>query len=562
MTTETSAAAGSLRAALRHRGFGRFLTATIVSSAGDFLNIVGLVVLIYRATGSAAWLGAAAFFRVISWAAATAAGGVVADRFDRRKLLVALNTVAGMVAFGLVAAARFDAAIVVVIGLSMMLDFTTGLVNPSFAAAVPAVVGEDDVAAANAAVTTVEQVSVVAGPALGAVLVAVFSPELAFFCNALTFLVAAALFRGVPAGGRVDFGDGPRPRFRDGIAAVRASRAASVLLAVFVAAVFSFGFAMVLFVLVAVRRLGMAEASVGYLRMAEGAGGVLAAVVAGRLAARSSSRVLVAVAVITGVAPVMLALTTTPAIALTVLAVGGGAYVVLEVTVVTWLQRITADEMLGRVSGLLMSLGAIGTAAGALLAPILEKVIGLQWTLAVSGAALIAVITAVSPILPAVARDSARRRSQLVPFVDVLRSLDLFAAADDLVLERLASAVVEVDLDSATTVMREGDIADDLYVIRNGTLEVHSAGETAGTPSLVNTMGADDWFGEIGLLQRASRTATVTTTSAVTLWRIPGDVFLAAFETASLRPDIVHTGIAVRLARTHPSRTVEQLATR
>ena len=42
-------------------------------------------------------------------------------------------------------------------------------------------------------VTTVEQVSVVAGPALGAVLVAVFSPELAFFCNALTFLVAAAI---------------------------------------------------------------------------------------------------------------------------------------------------------------------------------------------------------------------------------------------------------------------------------------------------------------------------------------------------------------------------------
>jgi predicted MFS family arabinose efflux permease len=560
MTTETTAAAGSLRAALRHRGFGRFLTATIVSSAGDFLNIVGLVVLIYRATGSAAWLGAAAFCRVISWAAATAAGGVVADRYDRRKLLVGLNVAAGIVAFGLVAAARFDAAIVVVIGLSMMLDFTTGLVNPSFAAAVPAVVGEDDVAAANAAVTTVEQVSVVAGPALGAVLVAVFSPELAFFCNAITFLVAAALFRGVPAGDNVEAGDGPPARFRDGIAAVRSSRAASVLLAVFVAAVFSFGFAMVLFVLVAVRRLGMAESSVGYLRMAEGAGGVLAAVVAGRLAARSSSAVLIAVAVLTGVAPVMLALTTTPAIALLVLAVGGGAYVVLEVTVVTWLQRITPDEMLGRVMGLLMSLGAVGTAAGALLAPVLEKVIGLQWTLAVSGAALLAVIALVSPTLPVVARDSARRLSELVPFVDVLRSLGLFAAADELVLERLAAALVEVELGAGETVMSEGEVADTMYVVRSGTLDVHAAGEAGGAPRLVNTMGPDDWFGEIGLLQRAARTATVTTTTPVSLWRIPGDVFLAAFETASLRPDIVRTGIATRLARTHPSRLTEARA--
>jgi MFS family permease len=388
----------------------------------------------------------------------------------------------------------------------------------------------------------------------------VFSPELAFFCNALTFMLAAALFSGVPAGDNVT-GDGPPPRFRDGIAAVRASRAASVLLAIFVSAVFSFGFAMVLFVLVAVRRLGMDEASVGYLRMAEGAGGVLAAVVAGRLAARSSSTVLVAVAVLTGIAPAMLALTASPAIALTVLAIGGGAYVVLEVIVVTWLQRTTPDAMLGRVMGLLMSLGAMGTAAGALLAPVMEKVIGLQWTLVASGGALIVVIAVVSRRLPAVARDSARRRSELVPFVDVLRSLDLFSAAEGIVLERLASAVVEIDLGSGVAVMREGDVADDLYIVRSGTLDVHSVGEIAGTPSLVNTMESGDWFGEIGLLHRAPRTATVVTTSPVTLWRIPGEVFLEAFETASLRPEIVRTGISVRLARTHPSRiTEEQLA--
>jgi MFS family permease len=243
------------------------------------------------------------------------------------------------------------------------------------------------------------------------------------------------------------------------------------------------------------------------------------------------------------------------------LAVGGGAYVVLEVIVVTWLQRTTPDAMLGRVMGLLMSLGAIGTAAGALLAPVLEKVIGLQWTLVVSGGALIVVIAVVSGRLPQVARDSARRRSELVPFVEVLRSLDLFSAADDIVLERLASSVVEMDVGSGTVVMREGDVADDLYIVRRGTLDVRSAGETARTPSLVNTMSAGDWFGEIGLLHRAPRTATVVTTSPVALWRIPGEVFLEAFETASLRPEIVRTGISVRLARTHPSRITEgQLA--
>ena len=164
-------ASGSLRSALRHKGFGRFLAATVISSAGDFLNSVGLVVVIYRLTGSPGWLGAAAFLRVLAWAGATGAGGVIGDRFDRRQVLVCLNVVAGLVTLILAVSASLEASVVVIIVLSSLIDLASGLVNPSFAAAVPAVVGEDDVASANAAVTTVEQVSVVAGPALGAVLV-------------------------------------------------------------------------------------------------------------------------------------------------------------------------------------------------------------------------------------------------------------------------------------------------------------------------------------------------------------------------------------------------------
>ncbi|MBV9953060.1 MAG: MFS transporter, partial [Acidimicrobiia bacterium] len=291
-------AAGSLRAALAHRGFGRFLSATIVSAAGDFLNTVAIAVVVYRLTGSAGWLGAVAFLRVASWAVATAVGGVVGDRFDRRQVLVWLNVAAACAASVLALVASLDAPIVAIVVCAATLDLTTGLVNPTFSAAVPAVVGEEDVAAANAAVTTVEQVSMIAGPALGALLVAAFSPEVAFATNAATFVLAAAMFAGVPAGGNI-LDEGPPPRFRDGIAAVRASRPAKVLLTIFVTAVFSYGFSLVLFVLVAAQRLGMDASSVGYLRMAEGVGGVASAVVAGRVAARSSSSVMVAAAAVT-----------------------------------------------------------------------------------------------------------------------------------------------------------------------------------------------------------------------------------------------------------------------
>lgn len=557
MANSSGPAAGSFRAALQHRGFARYLTATTISSVGDFLNSVALLVVIYRATGSAGWLGVVAVLRVLAWAGATAVGGVVSDRRDRRRLLVVLNVVAAIVTFGLVLAAGIDAPFLVLVALSVGLDLVAGLVNPACAAAVPSIVGEEDVAAANAAVTTVEQVSIVAGPALGALLVAAFSPEVAFFVNAVSYVIAAVLFAGVPVGGTVVGEDEPPARFRDGVAAVRASRPAMLLLSIFVAAVFSYGFSIVLFVLVAVERLGLSDAGVGYLRMAEGVGGVAAAAIAGRVAAKNSVGALVGTALAAGLTPVLLALTTSPAVAMVVLGLGGGAYVVFEVIVVSWLQRITPDEMLGRVMGLLMSMGALGTAFGAFLAPVLNGAIGLEWTLVVSGAVPIGLIIALWPMLPSIARDAAERQAELAPIVDVLRSLSIFAAADDLTLEHLAGLVEPSEVAAGCVLMSEGDVADDFYVVRAGILDVRSSGGSGGEATFVNAMGPDDWFGEIGLLQRSPRTATVTTTTAATLWRIPGDEFLAAFAGSASRPDILGGTMAVRLARTHPGRAAD-----
>jgi predicted MFS family arabinose efflux permease len=548
---------GSLRVVWRIRGFRRFLAATTISAVGDFLSSVGVIVVIYRSTHSVGWLGAAAFLRVISWAAATAAGGVLGDRFDRRRVLVGFNALAAVAAALLALVAVIDAPVAVVIGVSMGLDFVAGLMNPTFSAAVPAVVGDGDVAGANAAVTTVEQVSLIAGPALGALLVSAFSPEVAFGCNAASFALAAWLFVRVPAGGNADDHEGEPPRFREGLAAVRSSRAIGVLVAVFVAAVFSFGFTMVLYVLVAVRRLGMDESGIGYLNMAEGLGGVLAGFVAGRAAARCSAPLLVAVVVATATVPMVLATTSVRVVALGALAVGGATYVILEVVVVTWLQQVTDDALLGRVMGLLMSFGAVGTALGALFAPPLEAAVGLSWALVVSGLVLLAAVAVLAPSLPAVALQAARRRDDLAPTVAVFRRLALFESASDLALQRLAAAVVDVELGAGVTVIREGDPPDDFYVVRLGELDVHSSGEAGDALRRVNRLGPDDWFGEIGLLTHTARTASVITASAVTLWRIPGDVFADAFESPALHSDLVRSGVVVRLARTHPSRIAD-----
>ena len=65
----------------------------------------------------------------------------------------------------------------------------------------------------------------------------------------------------------------------------------------------------------------------------------------------------------------------------------------------------------------------------------------------------------------------------------------------------------------------------------------------------INKMSAGDWFGEIGLLQRSPRTATVVATSEAVVWRIPGETFLSALGTLAAEPSALLDTMADRLAR-------------
>lgn len=72
----------------------------------------------------------------------------------------------------------------------------------------------------------------------------------------------------------------------------------------------------------------------------------------------------------------------------------------------------------------------------------------------------------------------------------------------------------------------------------------------SGRPGVeINSLGPDDWFGEIGLLRRAPRTATVEATAPSEVWRIPGDVFLAAVTSSSVLPDSLTETMQARLAQ-------------
>ena len=86
--------------------------------------------------------------------------------------------------------------------------------------------------------------------------------------------------------------------------------------------------------------------------------------------------------------------------------------------------------------------------------------------------------------------------------------------------------VVEVPVAAGEVVIRQGEPADRFYLIESGTFTVSRAEHDGAAPAILRRLGPDEAFGEIGLLERSPRTATVTAESDGVLLALDGDAFL------------------------------------
>lgn len=179
---------------------------------------------------------------------------------------------------------------------------------------------------------------------------------------------------------------------------------------------------------------------------------------------------------------------------------------------------------------------------GAIAVPLLIAALGLEAALGVVAALLlVGGVLAIRPLV-VIGRLAAARKRDLEPRVRTLATLGIFEGASEASLERIAALVERIDVPAGTVVIREGDSPDNLYIALDGSLSVSIADCEVGM------LGADDWFGEIGLFDQRPRTATVTVVDDATLWCIPGETFLAVLEHAGSAPSALLDGIADRLA--------------
>jgi len=554
---ETSAAASSARdrpLVLRHGQLGALLGAEALSATGDAVFWVGLLVWLLAQPHGTGLIALAALARLGPRVVLGAAGGVLADRHDRRVLLVMLDGARSVLMVALAFIVDANGSATVVLLLVALTYILATPYRPALAAGIPNVVGERDASAASAADGAVRQIATFLGPLLGTAVLVAGHASWAFAVNAATFALSAVLLAqvsrlgGTPAAARTRrFGLAPgswRTSLRQGIRAVAEQRGLSLMMwLVFVFSV-ARGFELVLLVLVAQDRLGMGAEGVGVLTAAIGVGALLVVPFVGRVATVSHPAAsVVSSLLLTAVPLALLGVIESVGVACTVLIAVGVGVVVFEVLAVTLVQRLSRIEFLGRVFGIENMAVNGGKLAGSLLAPLLVTMFSLEDALLVA-AVLVALSALVAvPGLHRVARDARLRQRALEPIVRVLARLALFDGASRPALERLAGTARRVPSPRGLAVLREGGVPDSLYVIRAGQFDVLKQGVT------VATLGPDDWFGEIGLLHDSPRTATVVAASDGEVWEIPGAEFLSAVSESALPPAALLEGISARLAQ-------------
>jgi predicted MFS family arabinose efflux permease len=541
-----------IRAALRHHDFRLLLGGQAISATGDWLYNVSLVVYVFDQTGSPAWVAATSLVRFVPYVLFGTFGGVIADRYDRRKVMIVADLARTGVMLALTAVAAADGPAIAAIALAGCSTVFSSAYLPSVRAATPTLVGEDDLAGANTLVSTVDNIALALGPAIGGVLLLLGSPVAAFGVNAATFLVSALLTvmirtSLVPAGAEGETPPSLAERVQEGFGAIRSSSTVKVLLVMSLALTVFYGMEIVLYTLASEELFEIGDDGLAFLWAAIGLGGILAAGVTGRIAARPHQAAILGALNIVSALPIMLLALGGSAVAVyPLVAVEGATVIISDVVVMTMMQRTVRGDVLGRVFGIMDSIMVAGIMVGTVLAPLLVELAGLEAAMVTAGVIVIVITALAFPKARTVDRESAARARELAELIDVFERVEIFEGASRTTLEALAAATTVERVPAGTVVIREGDPADDLFVIGSGAVRVSAREATLGE------FGPGDHFGEIGVLERLPRTATVTTATECELYRIAGEDFLRAVSEAPRMSGRLVATVATRLARTHP----------
>ncbi len=361
-------------------GFRRLLATAWASDLGDGVVLAAGPLLVVSLTRDPFLIALATLLQRLPWVLFGLNAGVIADRIDRRRIIVVANTVRAAVLVALAAMIVTETVSVVAVLVALFaLGSAEVFVDTTTSTLLPMLVHKADLGVANSRLMFGRlTINRLAGPAIGALLFAA-GMAVPFVLQAVCVAFAALVINGIavsapmpepsPATIRSDMVDGVRWLWRH-----PAIRTLTITVMVFN---ITFGAVWSILVLYAVERLGLGELGFGLLTSFGAAGGIVVSLTYGWIERRLGMAAIIRIGLLieTGM-HLSLALTTTPAIAFAVFFVFGMHEAAWGTTSVTIRQRVVPNEFQGRVSSV-YSIGVFGSlAVGALIGGAIAAVWG------------------------------------------------------------------------------------------------------------------------------------------------------------------------------------------
>ena len=400
-----------MQSVFRNRSFALFYAGQAFGYVGDGLRLIAIPLLVFHQTGSALSTGITYALELGPFALFGLVGGSLADRLDRRRLMIACD------------AARFAVMVLVAVGYArgqlsipllyigiVVLSIAAAIFVGGAASAIPYVVGKDRATAAVASLLTAEQISQTVIPPIGGALFALVGPLPALAINAVTYLISQGSLAAIDTLGpeethglpslrviATDVATGFRFAWSD-----PTMRALSALALPFNTFAIMAGAVFIPFLK---RDFGASDTVVGYALGIAAIGAVIGSFLAGRVPKTwPFGRVLVIAYLVDAIAflPVMFTHDLTIAIAFLSLT---NACVLFEIAqVVGWRMRVTPEALVGRVFGAVRLVVLMGTVPGALIGGYLADRYGARAPIIVSGTGYL-LMAALIPFVPAIRRE-------------------------------------------------------------------------------------------------------------------------------------------------------------
>lgn len=192
----TTKPAGYVELLRGNRNFRQLWLGQVVSQMGDWFDTIALYTIILNLTGSGRHIGLLMVARFVPSFVFGSLSGVVADRFNRRTIMIVSDLLRAVVVLGFLFVRRADQLWIIYFLTVLQLAFST-FFEPAKTAVIPSIVSDRELVAANAISSVTWSAMLTLGAAIGGVVTGLFGTDVSFVLDGLSFVLSAALIASV-----------------------------------------------------------------------------------------------------------------------------------------------------------------------------------------------------------------------------------------------------------------------------------------------------------------------------------------------------------------------------